>query len=533
MHKVGRNSVLYENVYLISSGTVCGKKEHEGPLGKYFDKAYEDNYAGCDSWEKSEQKMLNDAIEITLSKEGITEHSIDLYIGGDLNNQLGCTNYVLKKYNIPYLGVYAACSTLTESLLLGAMILDGKYGNNILCSASSHNSTSERQFRYPTEYGGQKPSSLTTTATGCGVALLSNKPSYIKITKATIGKVVESCLTDAQDLGRAMAPACAETLRNHLHDFACKTTDYDLILTGDLSTYGSACFKKMVESYGIHLGDNYKDSGMMLYDLQTQHVHAGGSGCGCISLVTLGYLVKSMYENKYNKVLIIATGVFFLLSSVFNYDDLTVELNEHYERYEEEYGMNFKDLTSEKISNFTEEERTKYNIASAQFAKDEAVIDTLSRILTMTLLILTFGILFAILIVEFFVPLIFKNGQTLGKKMFGICVMMDNGVRIRTMPLFIRTLLGKFTVETMIFVYGAVMLYFGQLNIFVLLLVIAIFLINFVLIIVNPKNLLIHDALSYTVVVDKTSQMIFNTEEELIKYKQDLAVKEARSKKTF
>ena len=232
-------------------------------------------------------------------------------------------------------------------------------------------------------------------------------------------------------------------------------------------------------------------------------------------------------------VLIIATGVFFLLSSVFNYDDLTVELNEHYERYEEEYGMNFKDLTSEKISNFTEEERTKYNIASAQFAKDEAVIDTLSRILTTTLLILTFGILFAILIVEFFVPLIFKNGQTLGKKMFGICVMMDNGVRVRTMPLFIRTVLGKFTIETMIFVYGAVMLYFGQLNIFVLLLVIAIFLINFVLIIVNPKNLLIHDAMSYTVVVDKTSQMIFNTEEELIKYKQDLAVKEARSKKTF
>lgn len=322
MYKVGRNSVIYDHVFLTSSGTVCGKKEHEGPLGKYFDKAYEDNYAGCDSWEKSERKMLNDAVEIALAKEGITEHSIDLYIGGDLNNQLACTNYMLKDYSFPYLGVYAACSTLTESILLGGMLLDSNYGNYMLCSASSHNATSERQFRYPTEYGGQKPSSLTTTATGCGVALLSTKESFIRLTKATIGKVVDSCITDAQDLGRAMAPACAETLRNHLHHFACKASDYDLILTGDLSTYGSLCFKKMVESYGIKLGDNYKDSGMLLYDLEKQNVHAGGSGCGCISLVTLGYVVKNMYEGKLKKVLIIATGA--LMNPVMVYQNETI-----------------------------------------------------------------------------------------------------------------------------------------------------------------------------------------------------------------
>lgn len=232
-------------------------------------------------------------------------------------------------------------------------------------------------------------------------------------------------------------------------------------------------------------------------------------------------------------VLIIATGAFFLLSSIFNYDELTLELNEHYERYEETYGMNFRELTTEQISNFTEEEKTIYEIASTEFAKDEQVIATLSRILSTTLLILTFGILLAILIVEFFVPLFFKNGQTLGKKMFGICVMMDNGVKIKTLPLFIRTVLGKFTIETMIVVYAAVMLYFGQLNIFVLFLVIAVLLINLILIIVNPKNLLIHDAMSYTVVVDKASQMIFNSEEELIKYKEEIAAKNAKSKKTF
>jgi uncharacterized RDD family membrane protein YckC len=197
------------------------------------------------------------------------------------------------------------------------------------------------------------------------------------------------------------------------------------------------------------------------------------------------------------------------------------------------FGMNFRELTSEQIANFTEEEKIKYDIASTEFAKDKEVVETLSKILTMTLLILTFGILAAILIVEFFVPLFFKNGQTLGKKMFGICLMMDNGVKVKTLPLFVRTVLGKFTIETMIIVYAAVLLYFGQLNIFVLLLVFAVLLINLVLIIVNPKNLLIHDAMSYTVVVDKASQMMFNSEEELIKYKQDLAEKNAKSKKTF
>ena len=308
MIKVGRNSIIFDNVYLTSSGTVCGKKEYDGPLGSYFDKHYEDSHAGCDSWEKSEQKMLDDAVNIALSKEGITEHSVDLYVGGDLNNQLACTNYMLKKYSFPYIGVYAACSTLTESIIVASTFVDSNFGNYVLASASSHNATSERQFRYPTEYGGQKPSSLTSTATGCGVCLLSSIPSFIKVTKATIGRVVESNIVDAQDLGRAMAPACCETLRNHLHDFAVDPNEYDLILTGDLSKYGSDVFKKMAQAYGIKLGENYNDSGLMLYDLEKQNVFAGGSGCGCVSLVTLGYVVKKMYENKYKKVLIIATG---------------------------------------------------------------------------------------------------------------------------------------------------------------------------------------------------------------------------------
>ena len=231
--------------------------------------------------------------------------------------------------------------------------------------------------------------------------------------------------------------------------------------------------------------------------------------------------------------LVIATGLFFLLSSIFNYDSLVDELDDHYERYEEIYGIDFKELTLEQVENFTEEELSKYKEAELKFSKDEAVITTLSKIINTTLLMLTLGIFIALLITEFLIPVILKNGQTIGKKMFGICLMMDNGVKVKTLPLFVRTILGKFTIETMFLVYTLILLYFGQVNLIILFITAAILIANILMIIISPKNTLIHDAMSYIVVVDKTTQMIFNTEEELIKYKNDLAEKNARSKKTF
>jgi uncharacterized RDD family membrane protein YckC len=232
-------------------------------------------------------------------------------------------------------------------------------------------------------------------------------------------------------------------------------------------------------------------------------------------------------------VVILATGFFFLFSTVFNYDSLTVELNTHYDRYVEEYGFDFRELTQEKVDKFTEEEKTKYEVAAQAFREDKEIISTLGKILSMTLVMLTFGILLAILIVEFLVPLILKNGQTLGKKMFGICLMMDNGVQIKTLPLFVRTILGKFTIETMIPVYFLVHLYFGNVNLIYIFILAALLIAEMLLIIINHKNALLHDLMSYTVVVDKESQMIFDTEEELIKYKQEVANKNATSKKTF
>ena len=307
MRKIG-SSILFDNVYLNASSTIVGPKEHDGPLKYYYDHHYNDLACNEDSWEKAEMRMQLDAIESVMKKLDITENDIDIIFSGDLNNQIAVSSYVMRKLNISHIGLYGACSTSVLGLINGSMIVEHQQFNYVGCMTSSHNATSERQFRYPTEYGGQKPESLTTTASGCGVGLISSIPACIKISCGTIGRVVDSSIIDAQDLGRAMAPACAETLRNHLHDFSCSVDDYDLILTGDLSKYGSEAFKKMVKAYGIELKDNYKDSGMMLYDLEKQHVHAGGSGCGCISLVTLGYVVKQMYENKLRRVLVIATG---------------------------------------------------------------------------------------------------------------------------------------------------------------------------------------------------------------------------------
>lgn len=308
MKKVGKNSIIFDDVYLLSTGTCCGYKEHLGPLGSYFDKYYKDPYCDEKSFEQGEIKLLKDAMQIALAKVSYSQNMIDCYVGGDLNNQITVTSYMLKDFNIPYLGVYSACSTLTESIIVSSLLLSSGFGENILFGSSSHNETSERQFRNPTEYGGQKSNTLTSTATGAGCGILSKKVTDVKVTKATIGVPVESPIKDASDMGRAMAPAAADTLRHFLDDFKMDVDELDLIVTGDLSTYGSISFLKILNGFGINLKDNYRDSGLLLYDTKKQNVYAGGSGAGCVTLVTLGYLNKLLLEGKIKKVLIIATG---------------------------------------------------------------------------------------------------------------------------------------------------------------------------------------------------------------------------------
>lgn len=308
MKKIGMNSIEFDDVYLRSCSAVSGPKEGDGPYGKYFDYAYKDNYIGQESWEQAEIKLQQHSVELTIEKAGLDSNQIDLIVGGDLNNQIAITNYAMRSYPSPYLGVFAACSTCTESILVASTFIDGGYGENALCVTSSHNCTSERQFRYPTEYGGQKPNTMTSTATGAGSCIVSRIPSGIKVTRCTIGKIVDPDLMDAQDMGRTMAPAAAATFLAHLKDFNISPNEYDLILTGDLSKYGSDIFKKIVYEYGINTLNNYKDAGLMLYDIEKQSVFAGGSGCGCVTLITFGYVVNALRTGVFNKVLIIATG---------------------------------------------------------------------------------------------------------------------------------------------------------------------------------------------------------------------------------
>ena len=302
------NSGEFKNVYLNCSATVSGPKELAGPIGKYFDKGFANIYCDKESWEDAEVNLQKNAIDILIRKSGLNENDINCIIGGDLNNQLAATNYCIRKYDVPFLGVYSACSTCTESMIVGSFLVDSGFAENVITITSSHNSTSERQFRYPTEYGGQKPSSMTSTATGAGASLLTKNASIIKVTRFTIGKVVDVNLTDVQDMGRTMAPAAAVTLRQHLEDFNINASDYDLILTGDLSKYGSAVFLDIMQEFGYSLTNIYADAGLMLYDLERQDVFAGGSGCGCISLVGLSYIVESLKNGSLNKVLLIATG---------------------------------------------------------------------------------------------------------------------------------------------------------------------------------------------------------------------------------
>lgn len=308
MKKVGFSSIKFDNVYLKSWGTASGPKEKEGPLGDYFDITFQDLYCGESTWEEAEMNLMRNALSEALRKSKLTVEELSLATGGDLNNQIAISNYLMNDYNIPFIGIYGACSTAVLSLINGASFMDSGFGKYIACMTSSHNSTSERQFRYPTEYGGQKPPSITTTVTGSGVGILTSEKTGIKITKATIGCVTNCDELDAQDMGRTMAPAAAMTLKQHLEDFNLTPSDYDLIVTGDLSLYGSKVFIDILKEYLIDVTDVYKDCGLMIYDIEKQNVSAGGSGCGCASLVMYGYLCSELYKNNYHKILVIATG---------------------------------------------------------------------------------------------------------------------------------------------------------------------------------------------------------------------------------
>ncbi|NLL44148.1 MAG: stage V sporulation protein AD [Mollicutes bacterium] len=312
----------YNNVYINETSTVVGPYEKKGPLNNYFDKSYDDLYFGTKTWEQAEMKLIEESVNILLKKLKKNRFDIDLHISGDLLNQIVASNYAAARLGIPFLGVYSACASSVEGLILGANMIEADQIKNCICSASSHNNAAEKQFRNPVEYGGPKPKTATFTTTGGASAYLSSNKKGIKIESSTIGTVQDLGITDAFHMGAIMAPAAGDTIYQHLNDLKREIDYYDLILTGDLGVYGKKILVDYMQTeYGIEL-KNYDDTATIIYDLDEQPVYAGGSGCACAPLVTYGYIFRKMHKNEYRRILLVATGA--LLSTTMVNQKLSI-----------------------------------------------------------------------------------------------------------------------------------------------------------------------------------------------------------------
>ncbi len=312
-----KQTLMFNNgVYYKSGASVVGKKESEGPLKNYFDVCLADDKWGEDSFEKAERKMFRQALETAKINGRLNNDTVDMIIGGDLLNQIISACFAAKDMFVPFLGVYGACSTICESMLLGACLIDGGFADNILCAASSHFSTAERQYRFPLEYGSQPTPTSQWTVTGAGCALLSKDKSDIRLISGTVGKIIDLGISDANNMGAAMAPAAADTLSTFFDDTNTRPEDYDLILTGDLGKLGKELFIHLMKEKGYIVSDRYNDCGCMIYK-DGKNAPMGGSGCGCASTVFNGAVIKDMQAGKLNNVIIAATGA--LLSPTTSY----------------------------------------------------------------------------------------------------------------------------------------------------------------------------------------------------------------------
>lgn len=320
------NSLCLKNVYVASTGTTCGLLEFQGPLGSYFDKSYKDHHCGEDSFEKAERRMLRDALDICLQKVKMKQNEVDLYMGGDLMNQITTVHYLARELPQPFIGIYSACSSFSLSMAMSSLLIEGGFVDRVVAMVSSHNATAERQYRYPVEYGVQKKPTTTFTATGAIATLLTNQPTRVRVESITLGKVVDYGQNDPNDMGRAMAPAAYDTIRSHFHDLNRSFQDYDLVVTGDLSTYGCEILKEMMQRDHIDVM-HYNDCGCMLYDVDHQEVFQGGSGCACSGLVTMGYLYPLLKQKKYRHILVVATGA--LLSPMMTFQKDTIPCVAH------------------------------------------------------------------------------------------------------------------------------------------------------------------------------------------------------------
>ena len=306
--KLGRQTVALQNPpSVIGSAAVVGKKEGEGPLAATFDHISQDDSFGERSWEKAESAMQKLALAAALSKAGLSVSGLDYLLAGDLLNQCIGSGFAVRGQDVPFFGLYGACSTMAESLSLASMLLDGGYGTKIAAMTSSHFCSAERQYRSPLEYGGQRTPTAQWTVTGSGCVILADQGPGPYITHVTTGKVVDKGIKDAANMGAAMAPAAYSTLSAHFQDTGRKPSDYDLIVTGDLGQLGRDIVADWFHRDGMEL-KNFNDCGTLIYDLEGQDVHCGGSGCGCSAVVLAGMLLNGMAGGRWKRILFCGTG---------------------------------------------------------------------------------------------------------------------------------------------------------------------------------------------------------------------------------
>ena len=288
--------------------SVVGKKEGEGPYGKYFDEVITDSYNGEKSWEKAECGFLKKATQLALNKGGFKNCDIDFLISGDLLNQCTPSGFTARELFIPFLGVYGACSTMAESLSIGSFIVESGGADYVLCSTGSHFCSAEKQYRMPLEYGGQRTPTSQWTVTGSGAVVLGKHahPPYIE--SVTVGRIIDLGVKDANNMGGAMAPAFCDTLKRHLEATGRTPDYYDLILSGDLGITGKNIACELLEREGIKMDSRYNDCGVMIFDPQKQDTHSGGSGCGCAASMLCGYVLPLMKKGELRRVLLCATG---------------------------------------------------------------------------------------------------------------------------------------------------------------------------------------------------------------------------------
>ena len=305
----GKQSIEFQKPpYLFSWASVVAQKEGEGPLGDHFDQIIDDPFFGEDTWEMAEGRFMKQAAMLAIQKAGLTKNEIRYAFAGDLLEQNTATSYGLKDLELPLFGLFGACSTAGESLSLASMTVAGGFAENVLAVASSHIGSAEKQFRFPLEYGNQRPLSATWTVTGSGGFIVSKKKSPIKIRGITTGKIVDYGMKDPMNMGACMAPAAAQVIYQHFEDYSMSPKDYDAIYTGDLGEVGKGILIRLLNDNGYDISKVHGDCGLEIYENETQDTHSGGSGCACSAVVLASLLTRKMIQGNWNRILFVPTG---------------------------------------------------------------------------------------------------------------------------------------------------------------------------------------------------------------------------------